>query len=239
MSRAVKRAIVTGGNRGIGAACVARLEANGWQVATLSRSGGPRDDDYICDVSNAAQVAETIRKFTGDSGLDLLVLNAGIAATNRIDDADAVAVWRDVMATNLDGAFYCVHAAAAALRRNTGRVVAIASDLALKGVPDQIGYCAAKHGLLGMVRALAMAFRADGVTINAICPSWTETGMAAERLSELGFDRAAIDAGFPAGRMIQPEEIADTVLWLASPGARNVTGQTIIVDGGATAGYPA
>lgn len=240
MSATSKTAIVTGGNRGIGAAIVARLEADGYQVATLSRSGGARDLDFQCDVSNAEQVAEIVQKIsTSFDGLDLLVLNAGIAANNRIDDADAPEVWRQVMATNLDGAFYCVHAAAAALRSRTGRIVAIGSDLSLKGVPDQIGYCAAKHGLIGMVRALAMAFKADGVTVNAVCPGWTDTGMAADRIREIGLDRAGIDAAFPAGRMVQPEEIAATVAFLTTPEARNITGQLFVVDGGATAGYPA
>lgn len=129
--------------------------------------------------------------------------------------------------------------AAVALRESTGRVVAIGSDLSLKGVPDQIGYCAAKHGLIGMVRALGMAFKADGVTVNAVCPGWTDTEMAAGRIREIGLDRSDIDAAFPAGRMVQPEEIAAAVAFLAAPEARNVTGQLIVVDGGATAGYPA
>jgi NAD(P)-dependent dehydrogenase (short-subunit alcohol dehydrogenase family) len=107
--------------------------------------------------------------------------------------------------------------------------------LALRGVPDGTAYCAAKHGVVGFTRALSHVLAPRGITVNAVCPGWVRTGMAARRFEELGIDEAAAAASTPTGRITTPEEIAALVHFLAGEAAGNITGQTITVDGGSLA----
>jgi NAD(P)-dependent dehydrogenase (short-subunit alcohol dehydrogenase family) len=113
-------------------------------------------------------------------------------------------------------------------------VVCIASVLGLRGVPDQIAYTAAKHGVIGLVKAFALALAPRGITVNAICPGWVDTEMARQRFGELGIDAEQASAGVPTGAILQPREVADLVLYLASDAARNLTGQALAIDGGST-----
>jgi NAD(P)-dependent dehydrogenase (short-subunit alcohol dehydrogenase family) len=233
-----KAAIVTGASRGIGAAIADLLEQHDYRVARLSRGIGDGPLNFRCDVADRTSVDAAIaRAVAALGGLDLLVNNAGIAQTHRIDDADDA--WRDIVATDLDGCYWCAKACAPALRRSRGRIVNIASNLALHGVGDQIAYCAAKHGVIGLTRALAMALRDDGVTVNAICPGWVQTDMADARLAAIGLSPKDAGKDFPTGRIIRPVEIAGAVLFLASDAAANMTGREIVIDGGATSGFPA
>jgi NAD(P)-dependent dehydrogenase (short-subunit alcohol dehydrogenase family) len=227
----MKLAVVTGGTRGIGRAVADRLASEGWDVLVLARrhAGGPHPM-AVCDVADAGAVAAAFR---GLDRIDALVNCAGIAGANRLDGDDAL--WHAIIGSNLHGTYHCCKAALPVLPDGSGRIVNIASVLGLRGVPDQTAYCAAKHGVVGLTRALALAVAPRGITVNALCPGWVDTGMAAQRYAELGISPAQAAAGVPTGRIASPEEVADSVVWLLRPEARGITGHALPIDGGGLA----
>ena len=227
----MKTAVVTGGTKGIGFAIARRLVADGFAVIAASRNEAdlPTGVDYArLDVTDAAEVAAF---FAGLPRLDLLVNNAGLAGADP--EGDGEDFWDAVLATNLTGAMRCSRAALKILPDRTGRIVNIASVLGLRGVPDQIAYCAAKHGVIGLTRALAMAAAPRGITVNAVCPGWVDTDMARQRFAELGITAEQAAEGVPTGRIATPYEVAEMVAFLSRTGAGSVTGQALVVDGGA------
>ncbi len=220
-------AVVTGASRGIGLAIARRLVADGFAVIAACRTPPPAEWGIAhapLDVTDAAGIEAL---FAGLGRLDLLVNNAGLALPDTAADA-----WAQVIATNLTGTHLCCMAAEPKLTEGTGRIVNIASVLGLRGVPDQIAYVAAKHGVVGLTRALALKLAPRGITVNAVCPGWVDTEMAAQRYNEIGITAEAAAAGVPIGRVAKPFEIAETVAFLARAGASSITGQTIVVDGG-------
>lgn len=227
-------ALVTGGTRGIGLAIARRLVSDGFGVVAASRA--PAADlpwgvsHATLDVTDRAGVEALVDSL---ARLDLLVNNAGLAGSQEGDANDAL--WHAIIATNLTGAWYCARAALRRLPERTGRIVNIASVLGLRGVPDQPAYVAAKHGVVGLTRALAMQAAPRGITVNAVCPGWVDTDMAAQRYAEIGITAEQAAAGVPVGRVASPFEVAETVAFLARAGAGSITGQAIVVDGGATA----
>ena len=228
-------AVVTGGTRGIGRAIAARLTADGYDVVAAARHGpAQRLPDgarfAACDVADAASVAAL---FAGIGRVDLLVNGAGLAGANPLDGDDAL--WHAIIASNLHGAYHCCKAAMTRLPDGSGRIVNIASVLGLRGVADQTAYCAAKHGVIGLTRALALALAPRRITVNAVCPGWVATGMAEQRYRELGIGPADAAAGVPTGRITTPEEVAALVAFLASADAANITGQALPIDGGGLA----
>jgi NAD(P)-dependent dehydrogenase (short-subunit alcohol dehydrogenase family) len=225
-------ALVTGGTRGIGAAIAERLAPEGYRpvIAARTRPQNPLFEFRQCDVADAQAVRAL---FAGLTSLDALVNCAGIAGANPLDGDDAL--WHAIIGSNLHGTYHCCKAALPLLPDNTGRIVNIASVLGLRGVPDQTAYCAAKHGVVGFTRALALAIAPRGITVNAVCPGWVDTAMARQRFSELGMTAADAAAGVPTGRITTPEEVAATVAWLLRPEARSITGHALPVDGGSLA----
>ena len=226
----MKTAVVTGGTKGIGFAIARRLVADGYAVIAAARHEAdlPTGVDFgRLDVTAPANVAAF---FAGLPRLDLLVNNAGLAGADPAGDSEDF--WDAVLATNLSGAMRCSRAALKILPDKTGRIVNIASVLGLRGVPDQIAYCAAKHGVIGLTRALAMAAAPRGITVNAVCPGWVDTDMARQRFSELGITAEQAAAGVPTGKIATPYEVAEMVAFLARAGAGSVTGQAMVVDGG-------
>jgi NAD(P)-dependent dehydrogenase (short-subunit alcohol dehydrogenase family) len=227
----MKQAVVTGGTRGIGRAVADRLASDGWGVLVLARHAGASPHRFMaCDVADAAAVGAL---FAGLTRIDALVNCAGIAGANRLDGDDAL--WHAIIGSNLHGTYHCCKAALPLLTDGTGRIVNIASVLGLRGVADQTAYCAAKHGVVGFTRALALAVAPRGITVNALCPGWVDTGMAEQRYAELGITAEQAAAGVPAGRITSAAEVADAAMWLLRPESRAITGHALPVDGGGLA----
>ncbi|MEO9191264.1 MAG: SDR family NAD(P)-dependent oxidoreductase [Acetobacteraceae bacterium] len=231
----MRMALVTGGTRGIGAAVASRLARDGWRVVAVARNAPESTPHGVafqaCDVTDPKTARALI---AGMARIDALVNAAGIAGANPID-ASADALWHAIINANLHGTYHCCSAAQARLPDRSGRIVNVASTLGLRGVADQTAYCAAKHAVIGYTRALAIALAPRAITVNAVCPGWTDTAMSAGRFSELGITRAEAAAGVPTGRIAEPDEIAQTVAFLLSPGAGNITGHALPIDGGSLA----
>lgn len=224
----MKVALVTGGTTGIGRAIALRLAAVGMRVVAASRAPRPVAglETVRLDVTDAAAVRAA---FAGLKRLDVLVNAAGLAGANALDDD---ALWQAIVATNLHGTYHCCREALRLLPDGSGRIVNIASVLGLRGAADQTAYCAAKHGVVGFTRALALAVAARGITVNAVCPGWVTTDMARRRWVELDMNEAAAAASIPRGHITTPEEVADAVAFLAGPGAAAITGHALPVEGG-------
>lgn len=223
-------AVVTGGTRGIGLAIADRLAGDGWTVLVLARTVAGRHDCVACDVSDAAAVGAAFAEL---GRIDALVNCAGVAGANRLDGDDVL--WHAIIGSNLHGTYHCCKAALPKLPDGTGRIVNIASVLGLRGVPDQTAYCAAKHGVVGFTRALAVAVAKRGITVNALCPGWVDTAMAHQRYGELGITAEQAAAGVPTGRIASPAEVADAVTWLLRPESRGITGHALPIEGGGLA----
>jgi 3-hydroxybutyrate dehydrogenase len=250
----MRTAIVTGGGRGIGRAIAHALAGPGTFVAVTGRTRSQIEataDELRAvggealavemDVSDEGSVAAGIAAARGACGqFDVLVNNAGIGGGEPIVGSD-VARWRRVIDTNLTG-MYLVSREVVPLMRHGGCIVNISSVLGRFGVPGYTAYCASKHGVIGFTRALALELAPDEITVNAVCPGWVDTSMAEEGM-RLGaqatgqtfdeFRERALGA-VPIKRIIQPEEVAALVKFLASPGASAITGQTYNICGGQT-----
>ena len=250
-----KHAIVTGGGRGIGAAIadelarlganltlmgrdLARLEAH---AATLRERHGVQVRALECDVADEFSVLDAFISARDELGnAAILVNNAGQSAAGPLIDT-SIEVWNRMLAVNLTGTFLCTREVIPAMTAaRWGRVVNIASTAGLRGYPKTAAYTAAKHGVVGLTRALALETAKLGITVNAVCPGYTDTDMAAAAVSnlvrELGKTeeeaRKMITRVNPLGRLIDPAEVAAAVGWLCSPAASGVTGQALAVAGG-------
>ena len=244
-------AVVTGGGQGIGAAIARLLVAQGANVTVLGRKletvravaadYPDRMHAVSADVSDAAQVDVAFASARQRFGrVSILVNNAGQAVSAPFLKTDAT-LWNEMLAVNLTGTLLCTQAAVPdMLATGWGRVVNIASTAGLTGYAYVAAYCAAKHGVVGLTRALALEFAKKGLTVNAVCPGYTETDIVRSSMANVVAKtgrtdtqaRAEFTAGNPQGRLVQAEEVADTVAWLCSPAASAITGQSIAVCGG-------
>jgi len=228
-------AVVTGAAQGLGAAIADALEAEGARVARtdLSRGAGPSGVAYELDVTDRGSVDRALAEIAERLGEPtILVANAGI---NRIGPSETLPEerWQEVVDINLTGAFRCAQAAGVRmLAAGRGSIVNVASISAFVGMPGRAAYCATKAGVVALTRVLAVEWAARGVRVNAVAPGYVGTPMVEQALEAglLAADELADRT--PVGRVASPAEIADTVVFLASPAARYVTGQTLVVDGG-------
>ncbi len=247
-----KHALVTGGSRGIGAAVAEMLLAHGARVTSVSRAGasskesvtsGSRDALHhvsadVSDPESVKKAFDSARERFGE--IAILVNNAGQAASAPFLKTDP-ALWRSMMAVNLDGTFHCTQAALAGmLAAGWGRIVNIASTAGVTGYGYVTAYCAAKHGVVGLTRALAVEVATKGITVNAVCPGFTDTDIVKEAVANIVAKtgrtaeqaEAELASRNPQKRLVRPEEVANAVAWLCLPGSDAITGQAIAVAGG-------
>ena len=244
-----KHAVVTGGAKGIGAAVTRALVAHGAKVTMLGRSPAAQGDlaqgahlHYaqadVCEPATLNKAFDSARATFGP--IHILVNNAGQGRSAPFLKTD-VELWRSMMQVNLDSVFHSIHQVLPAmLDSNWGRIVNIASTAGLTGYSYVSAYCAAKHGVVGLTRALALEVATKGITVNAVCPGYTETEMLQRTVDAIvtktgrtaAEARTELSARNPQKRMIQPEEVANAVTWLCLPGSEAVTGQSIAIAGG-------
>jgi NAD(P)-dependent dehydrogenase (short-subunit alcohol dehydrogenase family) len=250
-SLAGRHALVTGGGTGIGAAIATALAEAGAAVTICGRRRQKLDDVVAANPGMRAVAADVtdeaaMAKLHDDADanrqpIDIVVANAGMVESAPAHRT-SLDLWNRTLAINLTGAFLTVKPALARMQvRGWGRVIFIASTAGLKGYPYVAAYVAAKHGLIGLTRALALETAAAGTTVNAVCPGYTETQMLADAVHRIGEATGRSDAETraalvvnPQGRLIQPFEVAAAVLWLCGDAAAPITGQAISVSGGET-----
>jgi NAD(P)-dependent dehydrogenase (short-subunit alcohol dehydrogenase family) len=249
-----KNALVTGASRGIGRAIALRLAAEGAHVAAgvrreedgldvvaAIRGGGGEGIAVLLDVTDPASVATGVeRAARPNRRLDIVVNNAGIGGVTPLSgDARSDEGWARQIDVNLTGTWRVCRAAYPFLA-DGGRIVNLSSVTGRFGVAKNGAYCAAKHGLIGLTRALALELAPRKITVNAVCPGWVDTDLGRTGIGRIGKhagvseEEAFAMAGrmAPLGEVLTPEEIASLVAFLASDEARNVTGQALVADGG-------
>ena len=248
-----RHALVTGAGSGIGAAIARALAGAGARVSLAGRRRDPLEslaaslpagsawvvDGF--DVTDEAAIAKGLDRARAFGPISILVNNAGEAPSASFAKTD-LALWSHVIAVDLTGVYQVSHAALPELARHGegARLINIASTAGLAGYPYVAAYCAAKHGVVGLTRALALEYARAGLTVNAVCPGFTETPLIDRALATIAAKtgrgeaaaRAELTKANPQGKLVKPEEVADAVLWLASPGAASINGQAIVVAGG-------
>jgi NAD(P)-dependent dehydrogenase (short-subunit alcohol dehydrogenase family) len=250
MGLAGKHALVTGGGTGIGAAIALALADAGTSVTICGRRREPLEataaaHDNIAvetaDVTDEESIAQLyVRAQAALGAFDIVVANAG---STRGAPAEKITreLWMSTLHTNLTGAFLSVQPAISGMReRGWGRIIFMASSAGLKGYPYVAAYVAAKHGVVGLARALAAETAKDGITANAVCPGYTETPLLTQAVARIVANtkrseaevRATLAADNPDGRLVQPQEVAEVVLRLCADESASITGQAISVPGG-------
>jgi NAD(P)-dependent dehydrogenase (short-subunit alcohol dehydrogenase family) len=255
MTENQRHIVVTGAGTGIGQAIALRFAALGDKLSLLGRNpdtlastakqalekGAPSALVKPCDIRDRDAVESTVATLSQEQGpIHVFVANSGVGGPNEDGPQDR---FDDLVLTNLNGTYYCLRAAQKNLAKGPEprHLIVISSILARFGVPSYTGYCASKTGLLGLVRALSLEVAQDNIQVNALCPGWVDTAMARQGIDAMAegmgisHDEAYAEAmkAVPMGKMSEPEEIANVVVWLASSNARGITGQALNVNNGA------
>lgn len=256
-----RHAVVTGSSRGIGAAIARGLAHAGAHLTLIGRSSDSLENIAVelraltrvhteaVDITDNAAVHTTMQAAEQALGpIHILVNNAGQASSQPFDKTD-LAMWQSMITTNLTGTYSCTHAALpsmlkAASSGTPGRIIHVASTAGLQGYAYVSAYTAAKHGVIGLTRALALELARKNITVNAICPGYTETDIVQSAIENIVAKtgktptqaREALADRNPQKQLVQPEEIAQAVLWLCGPGSAAINGQAIAIDGGELAG---
>jgi len=250
-----KHAIVTGGGRGIGAATAAELVKRGAKVTIMGRSaevlerkaeelrGEPGVTVAVeqCDVSDDVSVRSAFASAAATLGPPyILVNNAGIAKSRKLQQLTR-AMWDEMIAVNLTGTYLCTsEVIPGMIEAKSGRIVNVASTAGLRGYRTMTAYAASKHGVVGFTRSLALETAKLGITVNAVCPAYTDTDMAAAAVTSItnALGKTADEAmamltgNIPRGTLIKPEEVASAIVWLCSPAASGVTGVALPIATG-------
>jgi NAD(P)-dependent dehydrogenase (short-subunit alcohol dehydrogenase family) len=249
-----RHALVTGGGRGIGASIVRSLVAQGAKVSMLGRTAATLDAlaselgstgaQTFCasaDVGRRESLAAAFAAARTKFGpIEILINNAGQAISSPITKRDD-ALWDRLLAINLSGTYFGIQAALPdMLQGGFGRIVNIASTAGLTGYPYVAAYCAAKHGVIGLTRAVSREVATRNITVNAVCPGYTDTDLVREAASKISAVTGrkpeealqAMTKSNPQGRLVRPDEVANAVAWLCLPGSESITGQSILVAGG-------
>jgi NAD(P)-dependent dehydrogenase (short-subunit alcohol dehydrogenase family) len=259
-----RHALITGAGAGIGAAIALKLAQAGCRLTLCGRSQGTLQTQAEAlreqvpdvavliapmDVADEHAVQAAVQQAQASFGpVNILVNNAGQASSQPFAKTDA-ALWQQMLNVNLTGTYHCIQAVLpgmleAAKTGTPGRIVNIASTAGLKGYAYVSAYVAAKHGVVGLTKALALELARKGVTVNAICPGYTETDIVREAVQNIvtktgkteAEARQALAASNPQQRLVQPQEVAQSVLWLCAEGSDAINGQAIAIDGGELAG---
>ena len=241
-----RTAVVTGASRGIGKAIAQRLAADGASVFALGRdtaalaevsSSSVNIQPRVCDVTDEDQVVDLFAQLPP---VDVLVTNAGVASSSKLERA-TLEEWERLLAVNATGAFLCSRAVIGGmLQRDWGRIITIASVAGQRGGKYIAAYTASKHAAIGLTRSIAVEVAGTGVTANSVCPPYVRTDMTAATIANIvertGMTEAEAEAALTAdtalGRLLEPEEVAHVVAFLANDNSGAINGQSIVLDGG-------
>ncbi|MGA7537426.1 MAG: SDR family oxidoreductase [Steroidobacteraceae bacterium] len=248
-----RHALVTGASRGIGANIAAALAADGAKVSLIGRDaarladicaqlgGADRAVPIIADVTQGDSVRAAFAAARRQLGpVHILVNNAGQAVSAKFTEVDE-ALWNRIIGVNLTGTYLCTREAVPdMLQGGFGRIVNIASVAGLRGAPYISVYATSKHAVIGLTRSLALEYATRNITVNAVCPGYTDTDMVKQAIGNImrktgrseSEALATLTATNPQRRLIAPAEVSNAVLWLCRPGTESVTGQSIVIGGG-------